>query len=116
MDNLKNRLFSVAQVRACERKAIDTLDISELELMQRAGKALLHSIKKFFPEAQTIAIFCGAGNNAGDGYVLAKLAYLHGLSVIIYQCKNINDLSTTVGATVVRHSSSCRSSHTIVPV
>ena len=47
------------------------------ELMQRAAKSLLDFIHLNYPNAGHITIICGAGNNAGDGYVLARLATLH---------------------------------------
>ena len=39
------------------------------ELMFRAGKGVFDGVKWTPP----VAIICGSGNNAGDGYVLAKL-------------------------------------------
>ena len=44
------------------------------ELMQRAGQAAFQTLKKEWPKIQNILVVAGNGNNAGDGYVLAKLA------------------------------------------
>lgn len=44
------------------------------ELMTRAASRLLDFINRNYPRIEHITIFCGAGNNAGDGYVLARLA------------------------------------------
>ena len=44
------------------------------ELMTRAAQALLDFIYLNYPRISHITIICGAGNNAGDGYVLARLA------------------------------------------
>jgi NAD(P)H-hydrate epimerase len=46
------------------------------ELMQRAAQALLYFINRKYSHIANISIVCGAGNNAGDGYVLARLATL----------------------------------------
>ncbi|MCK5663906.1 MAG: NAD(P)H-hydrate epimerase, partial [Thiotrichaceae bacterium] len=46
------------------------------ELMTRAAQALLDFIYLHYPEAAHLTILCGAGNNAGDGYVLARLAVM----------------------------------------
>ncbi|MCU7834766.1 MAG: NAD(P)H-hydrate dehydratase [gamma proteobacterium symbiont of Taylorina sp.] len=47
------------------------------ELMNRAAQALLDFIFLNYPGITHITIICGAGNNAGDGYVLARLVKLH---------------------------------------
>ena len=49
---------------------------SSYELMKRAAQALLDFINRNYPKISHITIVCGAGNNAGDGYVLARLAKL----------------------------------------
>lgn len=51
------------------------------ELMCRAGEAALDSIRRNWPTARDITLLCGAGNNAGDGYVLARLALAAGYRV-----------------------------------
>lgn len=56
-----------------ERGIVD----SSYELMTRAAQALLDFIHLNYPQAAHITILCGAGNNAGDGYVLSRLAALH---------------------------------------
>ena len=68
------RLYTAAQVRELDRIVIEKFGISGYELMQRAGSFTYNILNKFFPGARDICIFCGRGNNAGDGYVLAKLA------------------------------------------
>ncbi|MCU7940022.1 MAG: hypothetical protein KZQ64_14395 [gamma proteobacterium symbiont of Bathyaustriella thionipta] len=44
------------------------------DLMNRAAQALLDFISRKYSKIDHITIVCGAGNNAGDGYVLARLA------------------------------------------
>ncbi|MCW8929771.1 MAG: NAD(P)H-hydrate dehydratase [Gammaproteobacteria bacterium] len=46
------------------------------ELMKRAAQSLLNFINRNYSHIDHITIVCGAGNNAGDGYVLARLAKL----------------------------------------
>lgn len=47
---------------------------SSYQLMTRAAQALLDFITRRYSRINHITIVCGAGNNAGDGYVLARLA------------------------------------------
>ena len=75
------QIFSTEQVRSIDRHAIDDLGIEGFELMRRAGSAALGFIKQQWPESKSLLIYCGAGNNGGDGYVLAALAVADGLAV-----------------------------------
>ncbi|MGH8558033.1 MAG: NAD(P)H-hydrate dehydratase [Methylococcales bacterium] len=77
-------LYRAEQVRSMDRVAIDQLEISGLELMHRAGKEAFRVLKQMCPDRQSIAVFCGAGNNAGDGFVVARLALEAGYPVKVY--------------------------------
>jgi hydroxyethylthiazole kinase-like uncharacterized protein yjeF len=74
-------LYSTAQVRALDAQAIGTLGIPGYTLMKRAGEAALRYLRTRFPVAHRIVVVCGAGNNGGDGYVLARFAQAAGLTV-----------------------------------
>jgi NAD(P)H-hydrate epimerase len=80
MDPLPAEVYSAASVRAMDRHAIERAGIPGYALMERAGAAALESIRRHWPGARTLAILCGAGNNAGDGYVVARLARAAGFS------------------------------------
>ncbi|KTD68522.1 carbohydrate kinase [Legionella steelei] len=87
-----NSLYRCEQIRACEQQAISLYQLDENELMSRAGSEAFFLITKLYPQVRHLAVYCGAGNNAGDGYVVARLAHEHGLFVTIYQCKAVADL------------------------
>jgi NAD(P)H-hydrate epimerase len=53
--------------------------------MRRAATAALNTLQRQWPEARRLAIFCGSGNNGGDGYLLGALAAQRNLSVTIYE-------------------------------
>jgi ADP-dependent NAD(P)H-hydrate dehydratase / NAD(P)H-hydrate epimerase len=59
-------------MRATDRWAIETKKIPSLELMERAGEGLARVVAEHVP-AGRIAVVCGKGNNAGDGYVAARV-------------------------------------------
>src|SRR6267154_2179841 len=73
MSTLPLAIHSVAQVRAMDRYAIERLDIPGYTLMTRAAEAAQASLRSEWPKANNFTVVCGYGNNAGDGYVLARL-------------------------------------------
>lgn len=79
MHSLPETLFRAAQVRELDRIAIEEFNIPGYELMCRAGSAVFGTIAEKWPETTSLAVFCGSGNNAGDGYVIARLALEAGL-------------------------------------
>jgi NAD(P)H-hydrate epimerase len=80
-DSLPEAIYSTAQVRAMDRAAIEGRGIPGYELMGRAGEAALETLRRRWPDARRLLVYCGAGNNAGDGYVVARLARAAGLTV-----------------------------------
>ena len=81
----KTAVYQVAQIREFESDARTRYGLVGDVLMQRAGKAAFDFIQRRWPQAQHTAIFCGAGNNGGDGYVVAKLLHQRGMRVMVYQ-------------------------------
>ena len=76
-------LYSVEQLRELERSAFAALGVSGTDLMRRAASAALNSLRRHWPQAQRITIYCGPGNNGGDGFQLGVLAREAGLCVAI---------------------------------
>lgn len=89
-----NALYRAAQVRELDRQAIAVQGIPGLTLMQRAGAFSFRILHESWPLAERIIVICGLGNNAGDGYVIARLAHEAGLAVKILQ---IGDASRLQG-------------------
>ena len=98
MSKLKKALYLTQDIRLCEGKAFSELGVTADDLMMRAGTAAFHTLKTLYPDVRAIAVFCGGGNNAGDGYVLARLAYQQGFSVFVYSLKAIDDLPAAAHA------------------
>ena len=102
-------LLTAAQMRAIEHTAIDSGEVTGLELMERAGQGVVEAIFEEWPElagvdaqdreaslsrsprfkgqgeggatARRAAILCGPGNNGGDGFVVARLLHQRGWDV-----------------------------------
>ena len=77
-------LYTAAQTRELDRIAIEQAGIPGDILMTRAGEAAFLLLREQWPEARNLAIVCGAGNNGGDGYVVALLAIHAGLHPQVY--------------------------------
>ena len=83
MQPLPSLIHSTASVRAADRYAIEVLGIPGYTLMTRAGEAALGALRAQWPLARRVLVLCGAGNNGGDGYVLARFARAAGLAVTL---------------------------------
>jgi hydroxyethylthiazole kinase-like uncharacterized protein yjeF len=83
MNSLPANIYSVASVRQMDRIAIEEQDVSGYKLMQRAAKAAFHVVREHYPRAGRWQVVCGGGNNAGDGYLLARLAAHDGIVVSV---------------------------------
>lgn len=78
-------IYTGAQCQQLDQLAASALGIPTLQLMERAGAALLAEISTRYSQANQLMVCCGTGNNAGDGYVLARLAMEQGWLVQLLQ-------------------------------
>ena len=76
-------LYSSESVARLDQVAIREHNIPGFTLMRRAGRAVFDVLQKKHPEANRLLVLCGAGNNAGDGYVVARLAHNQGMRVSV---------------------------------
>lgn len=81
-------ILSSAQMRAVEGAAIESNSVTGLTLMERAGRAVLDAVFEQWPQWRhqpgRAVIFCGPGNNGGDGFVIARLLHRRGWKVALY--------------------------------
>lgn len=80
-----HHLYTAAQARELDRIAIEEQGIPGHELMERAGLAAFQALRHTWPRLRSMSVFCGVGNNGGDGYVVARLAHEAGLKVTVWQ-------------------------------
>lgn len=86
-------LYSAESVRELDRRTIAALKIPSIALMKRAGRAAFAQLQKRWPEAKRVQVFCGGGNNGGDGYVIAALAAEKQIPVTVYACVEPQNLT-----------------------
>jgi len=91
---LPRNLYASAQVRELDRISIEDRGIAGIVLMRRAAKACVASLIRRWPRAKLISIFCGSGNNAGDGYLVAGLLAEKNYTVSVYIVGDQNKLSS----------------------
>ncbi len=82
--SLPRKLYTAEQTRELDRIAIEEWGIPGIRLMKSAGRVVFEQISERWPGSPLI-IFCGAGNNGGDGYIVAALAAAKGLQVQLLQ-------------------------------
>lgn len=82
-----DRLYTAEQVRRLDASAIEAHGIPGIDLMERAGRSVFEAARAAFSNATRWQVFCGGGNNAGDGYVIARLAREAGLDVRVCALK-----------------------------
>jgi hydroxyethylthiazole kinase-like uncharacterized protein yjeF len=82
------------QARTFDAWAINTLAIPGVVLMENAGRSCAELIadKLEGVAGAKVCIFCGTGNNGGDGYVIARHLINRGLTVTVVVCGDYNKI------------------------
>ena len=85
---IQQALFDAKTVGELDQLACQKGNISPFELMSRAGDGAFAELLENFGRPDCIHVFCGAGNNGGDGYIIASLAAHEKISVRVYELGN----------------------------
>ncbi|MFH1655238.1 MAG: NAD(P)H-hydrate epimerase [Candidatus Omnitrophota bacterium] len=88
------KTVTAKQIQGLDRIAIRDYGIESLFLMENAGKAVAEEVMRILKNSKNkkIAIFCGKGNNGGDGFVAARYLINKGFQVknfLVGQVKEI---------------------------
>ncbi|GAB3165576.1 NAD(P)H-hydrate dehydratase [Telluribacter humicola] len=67
------KIFTVPQIRALDAYTIQHEPIASIDLMERASQAFVDWFCDQFEARQPVVVFCGMGNNGGDGLAIARL-------------------------------------------
>ena len=71
------------QMRAIDKSASDFGGVPSIILMENAALACVNEITTD-SSIKTVAVFCGKGNNGGDGFAIARHLYNLGYKVVVY--------------------------------
>ena len=91
--DIQDALYSAKSVRELDRLAIEQLAIPGIVLMKRAGRAAVDELLDAWGQPSLISVFCGSGNNGGDGYIVAALAAEKGIEVQVIELAAADKLS-----------------------
>ena len=81
------KIFSTAQIRSWDAYTIQHEPIPSIELMNRASERFVEAFVQQFPDSNVpVSIFCGSGNNGGDGLAIARLLHRRFYTVKIWLC------------------------------
>ncbi len=78
------KIFSAAQIKKWDAATINKEPIASIDLMERAAQACFSWLVAAGWQGSSIYIFCGKGNNGGDGLALAHILQQLNLTVKVY--------------------------------
>jgi len=79
------KILTARQIKDADKFTIENEPISSVDLMERAAKACFDQIKRRVRKQTKIRIFCGLGNNGGDGLAIARMVITAGYNVTAYK-------------------------------
>jgi len=92
------RILSAEAMREVDRAAIEDLGIPSLVLMENAAIGVVEALGRAFGEAESAAVFCGPGNNGGDGLAVARHLAVRGWEVRVFLVTGGRELSGDAAA------------------
>lgn len=78
------KILTAENIRDVDQHTIHSEPILSINLMERAASACAKWISGNCENHTKFAIFCGKGNNGGDGFAIARLLYLQGFDVDVF--------------------------------
>jgi ADP-dependent NAD(P)H-hydrate dehydratase / NAD(P)H-hydrate epimerase len=86
------KIVSAEEMRAIDRATSERFGVPSLTLMENAGAAVADYVLSHYATAGRIVVFCGKGNNGGDGFVAARQLHAHGKKVQVILLADAGDL------------------------
>lgn len=77
-------MLTPAQIKECEQQTIKNESIPSINLMERAAEACTEWLAKNLYQVKKFNIFCGNGNNGGDGFAIARILKAKGFYVKVF--------------------------------
>ncbi len=80
-------ILTSEQIRDWDKYTIENEPITSYHLMERAALTFTYWFTNIYDSEKTVYIFCGTGNNGGDGMAIARLLHQRFFNVKVYICK-----------------------------
>lgn len=88
------KILSTQQIKLADQSTINNEPILSVDLMERAAAQFVsHFCNDYQSTSWVKHIFCGKGNNGGDGFAIARLLHVIGHPVIVYITDQKNNFS-----------------------
>ena len=81
-------IYDPSTVAEVDNRAIHELSMPGIELMEKAAAYAFQCSQECFQNIDSIQIFCGSGNNAGDAYLFGCYAIDHGITTSVIYLSN----------------------------
>jgi NAD(P)H-hydrate epimerase len=78
------KIFTSGEIREIDAATMRLEPVTAAGLMERAATALSHRLKDIVPPEKRVNVFCGPGNNGGDGLVIARLLHDDNFNVRVF--------------------------------
>ena len=78
------KILSSPQIRKADQFTIENEPIPSIKLMERAAKGFTDWFVRYYPKKGCVHVFCGTGNNGGDGMAICRLLIASGWKVVPY--------------------------------
>ena len=78
------KILSSKQMHEADAYTIEHEPISSIDLMERAASRFFEYISETYPQQTSFCIFCGKGNNGGDGLAIARMLAKQGKEVTAF--------------------------------
>ena len=78
------KLYNTDQIKAWDQTTLRDKNISSLELMEIAANVFSKRFIELFDVTSPISVFCGCGNNGGDGLAIARILNMRGYEVQVW--------------------------------
>lgn len=91
------KVFNAEQIRRWDQYTIEQEPVASIDLMERAATACATWLNEHYP-GQSLTVFCGKGNNGGDGLAIARLLSARKITVYILEFghKGTDDFQTNL--------------------